>query len=941
MGRRGEDMKRRKGRINIITILFVSLFALSVLGCNAERTEEDVLKSVGYINFAEGTDSSRRIEEKDGLETLGTRLYEIEDLYWKYTARKADTGRTTGQTTEQKAVSVNKGLTPSGEDKVVGPFSTGLWNFEIFGYNPEGVLVYKGNADRVEIKQCEKSQYAMNPIPVQLRDGGVFGGILVFDKNNEGFYLTVPDRTVMWVKDAADAEESKLVVKITDKTQGKLIATSVTTLNADTSVVVPVGAEYEAGVKFTPGTTIKLADFTFETDSGVERNVFATGVHEFDIVAEYTDRYTKGNNTYTTDARYDEGFAPVGEIKSLLVEFVNGVELNVSGYIDDIKVNTGESEMVKFQNSVLKLVFSDTAREPVYYDTLGEAVSAWMDEYRFGRGENAWIVVCGEGLDDAGEVNTKLPGGSIGVKVPLRLNNKYISNLTLTGGSGSLEIRSDNDESVYRFDTASGTKITTISNRGNSYTITMDGGSLEIEDAKDHTVNISGKAEKITVREKLSTENIPQVRIGTRESSQIEELVIQCGYIELGNYVSIKKLVADDAILTKATKTDSGYTGGGVYLSGQENTVIENLYGDDSSVKYIRDGWIPVRSSSGSTADTSVDAPGKNYKALLCEFTLNGNGKKEAGGTETKILYGVEGMKLELISNPFSEMTDSTKPDYGKFMHWSSVAQPSSSTSGKRYSNRSVIVVGKEYIVENTEPPSVTQIDTLYALWALPIGGRVFYITNGADESSYHFYGAKDGEVNEIESWKNASDPIGRLQSAAYYSKADSVSTDNVYAAYTATDPTESVTAVDVSVYEKDTYTYFKDYGDGTLKFYEDEIGKGKVYTNSVSAEGAGANDLLSGVKVANANKVNGCNDWFMGTHAEYKELTDSGVFATGDFASRYGKITSLTEKDSTGIKVWEFTWVNRYNSDVGSDGWSLKEFGEDKPAWLVMLRSF
>lgn len=107
--------------------LFIAIAVLIVMalfvGCKAEIADRDEL---GMVSIS---DTSRTLSASAELTA------DVENLYWYYTAAKADESLfTTGATTEKTAVKTGVGLSGA---KLASRFSTGAWTFCFYGYENE------------------------------------------------------------------------------------------------------------------------------------------------------------------------------------------------------------------------------------------------------------------------------------------------------------------------------------------------------------------------------------------------------------------------------------------------------------------------------------------------------------------------------------------------------------------------------------------------------------------------------------------------------------------------------------------------------------------------------------------------------------------------------------------------------------------------------------
>lgn len=134
-------MKRKHSVCAIIMI--VAIVGL-ILSCSNNPTLENKLEETGYVSF--GNAGSRSLSVMYEME-------DFDDLYWTYTAKKADGYGQTGQTTSEQPVppkTDGKGI----GDGTVGPFSMGDWDFNLFAYKDaeKTIKVYEGKTpSRVNI----------------------------------------------------------------------------------------------------------------------------------------------------------------------------------------------------------------------------------------------------------------------------------------------------------------------------------------------------------------------------------------------------------------------------------------------------------------------------------------------------------------------------------------------------------------------------------------------------------------------------------------------------------------------------------------------------------------------------------------------------------------------------------------------------------------------
>ncbi len=111
-------------RKSFLFILVLALVAGLFVSCdsNVETREE-----FAYVDFSaeQGKEVVNEISENP---ELGVE-YPVDGVYWFYTATKTEGRGTVGQTTTEFLINENRGL----EGKI-GPFSTGTWEFKLYGY---------------------------------------------------------------------------------------------------------------------------------------------------------------------------------------------------------------------------------------------------------------------------------------------------------------------------------------------------------------------------------------------------------------------------------------------------------------------------------------------------------------------------------------------------------------------------------------------------------------------------------------------------------------------------------------------------------------------------------------------------------------------------------------------------------------------------------------
>lgn len=147
-------------------LLAVMLITAMFVSCTAEVI--DPYDGLAYVTF--GGPASKDL-------TASYEVQSYEDLYWFYTATKADEYGKTGETGENEEIPLagtaekpEKGL--GGK---IGPFSQGKWDFVLTAYNSVGsnkTLVYKGSVDGVKLTKSE-----VKSVPVSVTPQGKTGTI--------------------------------------------------------------------------------------------------------------------------------------------------------------------------------------------------------------------------------------------------------------------------------------------------------------------------------------------------------------------------------------------------------------------------------------------------------------------------------------------------------------------------------------------------------------------------------------------------------------------------------------------------------------------------------------------------------------------------------------------------------------------------------------------
>lgn len=177
-----------KRKISFGIAVLMILATCLLVSCNSEVSTASQAND-GKLVYATFDQMSKAIRPSSSSMTVSYELYNIDDLYWVYTATKTDGAGTTGQTDGARVPGNDqyKGL-----GGAIGPFSKGTWTFTVEGY------LYTGT-----------SIETMNPTVNQLRSGENFS--LIYVGTADGVVLNVTN----------DAENPKTIdITVYLQTQG-------------------------------------------------------------------------------------------------------------------------------------------------------------------------------------------------------------------------------------------------------------------------------------------------------------------------------------------------------------------------------------------------------------------------------------------------------------------------------------------------------------------------------------------------------------------------------------------------------------------------------------------------------------------------------------------------------------------------------------------------
>lgn len=301
----------KKTFITCLALLAISLCLF--VSCSAENTAVNEMNDVAYVTF--GRDS------RDFSASYEVQSYD--DLYWFYTAKKADnygtTGATTGAAVNKDGETINKGV----GTKTVGPFSQGKWTFTLSAY-----------ADLNEDKtpKTETCVYKSEEISVTL-NGGETKAIPVT-------VLPAGDKGTIQFKDAyfqykdGGKEASKFMIRAV----GNKGTTYVLSNDPDYTTV----GEREQKIDITLTKDGDNYNLLFLNDNGSTSDSIVTPVGYYTCTAyAYLDSYTSPMATSTF------GLGVYGNVTTVVSgSLLENPDSKVSFYVaaSDIKTFSGNNE---------------------------------------------------------------------------------------------------------------------------------------------------------------------------------------------------------------------------------------------------------------------------------------------------------------------------------------------------------------------------------------------------------------------------------------------------------------------------------------------------------------------------------------------------------------------------------------------------------------------
>ena len=759
-------------------LVFLLVVMFTFTGCDSSVTDGS---DIAYVSFASGEGSARGIDNTYKL------MYPVDSLYWAYTAVKVDGNYTVGQSEVVTTGHVD-GLTvadtigtenvelllrPVKDGPATGlgvkkPFSVGQWIFKLYGYKSVTVnasgkavftdLLYTGVQNVTLDKGADAN--ASQEVIFELADVGTdTKGTVGFGS----FKLKVPrDQEFFGSLTGGLVEGAEILVRVWNTAKGvdaNLVAESTTVLDADK----------------VPGDEITLSPFAFvEKSDGSFNNEFESGIHEFDFVAMYKDQFTAARDGSTgsagsdykytgDDAKvYKDGYAAIGEIIGHEVEIRTGRKAVLEGVINEMDDAQGTTGDVPVAGAVAKIEW-DAGTE--YYKSLEEATKVYDGTKD--------IILVGD-VESATINATSLPYSS--KTAVIRTNGHFLDNISLAEGY-TLNIKTSATGDTPVFTYKGGTTATTLKNfkvnaaPATKVWMTTDKGELTVDASETVTyINHSGNVDNLTITscpEKVGSVMSAWISSGYVLDADVEGdgstkgvVTVKKGFVQFRDKITITKLIVDEATAGD-TELSAEATDGVLYMSA--------IYYGTTELKNSAKDYV--------NAVSALDASQIAFKKI----TLSKNGA--TSGTD-KFVYVISGadVKLPPLKDGATTIIDYTKTG-NTFMHWSSKAAPTSPTDGDRYAD------GDSYVS--------TADATLYALWAQPVGGRIFNV-KGFDKTKYHFYGVAHGTVNELTEWygfdastdAGAVDAAKALKDAVYYTVNGTDS--KVLAVATVTDPTAS-----------------------------------------------------------------------------------------------------------------------------------------------------
>ena len=347
----------KKTFITCLALLAISLCLF--VSCSAENTAVNEMNDVAYVTF--GRDS------RDFSASYLVQSYD--ELYWFYTAKKADNYGTTGATTGlTKAPS--KGNGKGIGSGTVGPFSQGKWTFTLSAYASlngntpdESTCVYESKEIIVTLKGGETKAIPVTVSPVgetglikfkdayfQYKDGGeeaskfmirAVGKSATYELSNDEDYITSHDGTIR--------------IRLTKNGNEYIIAFVEQDGKLSNSISAPVDYYTCTAYAYLPDSTTPLATCTFGLSVYGNATTVVSGrllenpnsKVSFDVAASDIKTFLGSN----TEKKVEVKVAPVSG-QSTTVDFTNANNIdNNATYAVNVEALSANAANDAFQFS--------------------------------------------------------------------------------------------------------------------------------------------------------------------------------------------------------------------------------------------------------------------------------------------------------------------------------------------------------------------------------------------------------------------------------------------------------------------------------------------------------------------------------------------------------------------------------------------------------------
>ncbi len=666
-----------------------------------------------------------------------------------------------------------------------------------------------------------------------------------------------------------------------------------------------------------------------------------------------------GTGTAGEDLLID-GFAPVGNIAAYNVGFTSGVKTILGGDLNDLLGAGGKKEDVKFDTAVAKITWTSADDNPCavvantdVYDpeTKGKAYTLFTS---FEQAVHAYNTYSGkvstakpyiELLANIEPKGTYTPvfkgvehdgttdGGDIAVDIPVltgsvengKYNGFFFNGLTIPASTaknlvlipeydsatgkntkGSYTFTASDKNTViknFSFELDNETATSATSATAWIYTDVATAGETGLTltvDTTDSTlpvsVNHSGVANVVNINFLTftpATGSAPAVGgyfLGTRTDStapdaaatSIGTLNVTKGRVEIGGRTTVNRLVS------------SGAADGAVVLNARADALIQSYSYNATELMHY------TAATTGASATPAKSEVVVNASALS-DAVANGGFTQViltdgATPATSKYIYGIEGYPVTLPSfggsgtdTPAYECRFATTAP-AKFMNWNDTIT-SELPTGNTYADCGSYV-------PKASSTTAADIETLTAVIAKPVGGRIFDISALLTDAGYRFYGASDdGSVKELTEWKSATtvtvaDQIKKLESAVYMLKK-STATETISVVWTDTDPASGVTAK--------TFVY-------------KTLGVPAQLTKAEADGTGGVIETLNGDTTFATNR--GVTTWAIGTKEVYETLKASGVAESVEKGNMFDIHSFWTSTPDTTVATKFYVWVGGTTRD-------------------------